>query len=380
MTKKPTYEELENQIEALEAKLAVYRKQENAMIRQLSEDFQQLADRSQDAIYQFDIESQTFPFFNKQFLSLYSKEEKAEKILSPKSFLMHIHPNDRDKFKAALSLSYQPQNESGEAEYRFLHPDGSMRVLHDRWTVLRDNRGRPIAIEGFIRDNTLRERAEEKFKLSLRTSLIGCYIVQDAKFKYVNPEFTRITGYSENELIGTFPINIVQEKYRNQAIENCIKMLKGERLFPYEFCISDKHGNTKWILETATSIPYEGRRAALNYFMDISNSKQVEKERLAKEKLLSVLELAGAMGHELNNPLQVLLTCVEKLSPTSVDDRRTLKLISLLKKNIEKMRKIIEKFHNITQYSTKDYVEGETIFDIDVASSRKPVKRSANIK
>lgn len=74
MTKKPTYEELENQIEALEAKSAVYRKQENAMIRQLSEDFQQLADRSQDAIYQFDIESQTFPFFNKQFLSLYSKE------------------------------------------------------------------------------------------------------------------------------------------------------------------------------------------------------------------------------------------------------------------------------------------------------------------
>jgi hypothetical protein len=70
----------------------------------------------------------------------------------------------------------------------------------------------------------------------------------------------------------------------------------------------------------------------------------------------------------------VLLTCVEKLSPTSVEDRRILKLIPLLKKNIEKMRKIIEKFHNITQYSTKDYVEGEIIFDIDVASSGKPVK------
>jgi PAS domain S-box-containing protein len=374
MTKKPTYEELEAKAKALEAKLAVYRKQDNTVIRQLSEDFQQLVDRSQDAIYQFDIESQTFPFFNKQFLSLYSKEEKDVKILSPKSFLMHIHPNDREKFLAALALSYQSQNESGEVEYRFLHPDGSMRILHDRWTVLRDHEGQPIAIEGFIRDNTLRERAEEKFKLSLRTSLIGCYIVQDAKFKYVNPEFTRITGYSEDELLGTFPINIVQQKHRRQAREDCIKMLKGERLFPYEFCISDKQDNTKWILETATSIPYKGRRAALNYFMDISKSKQVEKERLAKEKLLSVLELAGAMGHELNNPLQVLLTCVEKLPPTSVEDQRTFDLISLLKSNIEKMRETVQKFHNITQYATKDYVDGEKIFDIDGASSRIPGK------
>jgi PAS domain S-box-containing protein len=198
--------------------------------------------------------------------------------------------------------------------------------------------------------------------------------VQDAKFIYVNPEFTRITGYSEDELIGTFPINIVQPKYRRQAREDCIKMLKRERLFPYEFCIKDKYANTKWILETATSVPYKGRRAALNYFMDISKSKQVEKERLTKEKLLSVLELAGAMGHELNNPLQVVLTCVEKLAPTSDDDQRTFNLIRLLKSNIEKMRKTVQKFHNITQYATKDYVEGEKIFDIDVASSRKPDK------
>ena len=68
----------------------------------------------------------------------------------------------------------------------------------------------------------------------------------------------RITGYSENELIGTDPLNIVQKKYRRQVNENFIKMLKAKRLFPYEFCINDKNGNAKWILETATSIQYKG--------------------------------------------------------------------------------------------------------------------------
>ena len=112
-------------------------------------------------------------------------------------------------------------------------------------------------------------------------------------------------------------------------------------------------------METATYIQYEGRRAALGYFMDISMSKQVEKERFAKEKLLTVLELAGAVGHELNNPLQVVLTCAEKLAPTSDDKERQSRLYGLLNNNIEKMRKIIHKFQNITQYATKDYVDGQ---------------------
>ena len=239
----------------------------------------------------------------------------AATFLSPKSVLLHIHPNDREKVKAARALSLQPQNNSGEIEYRFLHPDGAMRVMHDRWTVVRDPGGQPIAIEGFIRDNTWRKQAEKEFERSISNSLIGCYIIQDATFKYVNPEFMRITGYREDELIGTDPLNIVQQEYRRQVNQNFIKMLKAERIFPYEFCISDKFGNTKWILETATSIQYEGRRAALGYFMDISKGKQVEKERLAKEKLLTALELAGAVGHELNNPLQVVLTCTKNWHP-----------------------------------------------------------------
>jgi len=376
MTTKLTYEELEAKIKALELELSVSEKKDNAIIRLLSEDLKQLADRSQDAIYQFDIESQTFSFFNKQFLSLYAMEEKGVKILSPKSVLLHIHPDDREKVKAARALSLHPHNESGEIEYRFWQPDDSMRVMHDRWTVVRDHGGQPIAIEGFIRDNTWRKQAEKEFELSIRNSLIGCYIIQDSTFKYVNPEFMRITGYREDELIGKDPLNIVQKKFRRQVNENFIKMLKAERLFPYEFCINDKYGNAKWILETATSIQFKGRRAALGYFMDISKSKQAEKERLAKEKLQSVLELAGAVGHELNNPLQVVLTCTEKMAFLSDGNQRQSRLYSLLKANIEKMRKNIQKIQNITQYTTKDYVDGKKIIDIDASSSGMPGNKS----
>ncbi len=215
---------------------------------------------------------------------------------------------------------------------------------------------------------TLKKQAEAKLELSMHNSLIGCYIVQEARFRYVNPEFTRITGYRENELIGTVSLNIVQPEYRGHVKENFIRMLKGQRDYPYEFCITDKNGNTKWILETATSILYRGKRAALGYFMDISKSKQVELERLEKEKLISILEMAGAVGHELNNPLQVVVTCLKNMAPRPDDDPRNFEYYRLLKGSIDKIRKTVRKFQNITQYATKDYVQGKKIIDIDAAS------------
>lgn len=378
MARHPTDETLASRVSGSDNGSTTAPRSDNSMVRQLSEDFIRLADRSQDAIYQFDIESRTFSFFNRKLVSLYAMEEDGKRVLSSKSVLLHIHPDDREKVRHAREIALQPDQDSGEVEYRLLADDGSVRVMHDRWTVVRDHDGVPVSIEGFIRDDTWRKTAEKDFERSMRNSPIGCYIVQDAGLTYVNPEFLRITGYSEAELIGVNPLSLVQEKHRDKALTNAIAMLKGNRRYPYEFCINDKAGHTKWILETATSIQYKGHRAALCYFMDISQGKQVEAERLAKEKLMSILELAGAVGHELNNPMQVVTTCAEKLAPETGDDPRRTKLYDLLRKNLDRMVTIIHKFQNITGYATKDYVAGKKIFDIEAASSGKANKTTAS--
>jgi PAS domain-containing protein len=101
--------------------------------------------------------------------------------LSPKSVLLHIHPDDRQKVRAARTLSFNSPENTGEIEYHYISADGSMPVLHGRWTIVGDERGQATAIEGFIRDNTWRK-----------------------------------------------------QEYKDQVKENFIKMLKWERTFPYE--------------------------------------------------------------------------------------------------------------------------------------------------
>jgi len=85
VTRKPTYEELAARIRELEAADSEHESNDQNIVRTLSESFQQLADLSQDAIYLFDIESGTFPFFNRRFLEMYEGEEDGRKVLSSRS-------------------------------------------------------------------------------------------------------------------------------------------------------------------------------------------------------------------------------------------------------------------------------------------------------
>jgi PAS domain S-box-containing protein len=376
MTTKPTYEELEQRIARLEAELARTQSVDKAVIRTLSEDFAQLADRSQDAIYRFDIETRTFTFFNKLFLEHFHIIANGRRILTERGAFSHIHEEDRPRFLAARNDSLKGGRQSGEMEYRYLASDGTVRWMHSKWTIIRDRHGKATAIEGFIRDNSLRKQAEHEFEQSIHNSLIGCYIVQDARFVYVNPEFTRITGYSKEELLGTPPLNLVQEPFRAQVRENFIQMLKGQRDYPYEFRVVKKSGTIRWIAETATSVQYRESRAGLGYFMDITRSKEAEEQQREKEKLQAILEMAGAISHELNSPLQVVLTCSEKLATDTLTDQLRIRLRKLLRENVTKMTDISAKIQNITQYTTKEYVQGKKIIDIHKSAQGKQTKLS----
>jgi PAS domain S-box-containing protein len=370
MTQKPTYEELEARVRKLE-KAAAARPEHGDpdIIRTLSESFQQLADRSQDAIYLFDIESGTFPFFNKRFLALYGGREAGRNILSSTSVAQHIHPEDIQKLREARQRTLAAGETRGDVEYRYIGSDGTTRWMHDRWSVVRDTENRAVAIEGFIRDDTQKKQAQQELEHSRNSALIGSYIVQQGRFRYVNPEFCRITGYPREELIGMPSLDLVHPDYQKH-VQICAKqMLTGQRTTPYEFRVVDGTGRVKWVMETVTAVKHEGARAALGYFMDITQQKQMAEDQRDKEKLRAILEMAGAVSHELNNPLQVLSVGIEKLGDPSMDPSRREALFQLVKSHTQRIIELSSKIQRISQYATKDYVQGKKIFDIDAAST-----------
>lgn len=320
-------------------------------------------------------------------------------------------------------------------------------------------------------------------------SPIGVFVVQDGLFKFVNRRFQEISGYTEDELIGTESASIILDADRSVVRENAVKMLKGEISAPYLYRATAKNGERRWIIESVVSVNYHGRRATLGYFMDnteherakeaikISEDKfhkafraspewvvistledgfyidvnetflkttgyhreevigasstelgiwvdpdqrarmvktlreqgkvrdmearfrmksgeirtmlwsaevidygdekcllavtrdithriRAEQERLHREKLQGVLEMAGATCHELNQPLQAMYCLVEELLEKDPQNPK----IKELDNQLVRMKNIITKVNNITAYRTKDYIRGYRIIDIEKAS------------
>ncbi len=121
-----------------------------------------------------------------------------------------------------------------------------------------------------------REEMERLFRTLFMQSPIGTYLAQQGKIKMANPEFTNVTGFREKELMAVSSLSLVHPEDREEVTKNTFQMLQGERHHPYEFRIMTRDGHIRWILETVTSIRYQGLPATLASFMDITNRKESE--------------------------------------------------------------------------------------------------------
>ncbi|MFA5321277.1 MAG: PAS domain S-box protein [Smithella sp.] len=120
---------------------------------------------------------------------------------------------------------------------------------------------------------------------------VGIYIVQDSKFVYVSNLYQKITGYTDQELLGQYSFENIYDGDRENVRQQAIKSLKKECFDPYEYRFINKNRELRWILETITPIVYNEQRATLGSFMDITERKLMEEAlRQSEEKYRTIIE------------------------------------------------------------------------------------------
>ncbi len=147
--------------------------------------------------------------------------------------------------------------------------------------------------EIFTTYQQLRE-SQEISRGMLESAATGIFLIQDGKWVYVSPLFAQISGYTSDELIGTYAPDYIHPDDRETTMQNAIANLKGERDSPYEFRFLKKGGEPVWLLEKVASIGYKGKRAAIGSAMDITELKKTEEAlRESEEKLRIMFESIG---------------------------------------------------------------------------------------
>jgi len=97
----------------------------------------------------------------------------------------------------------------------------------------------------------------------------------------------------------------------------------------------------------------------------------LQNEMREREKLQGVLEMAGAVCHELNQPLQIVSGFAEMLLLETNTDDKNYKILKTIKQGIERIGELTRRIMKITRYQAKPYLKGR-IVDINEASTREP--------
>ena len=138
-----------------------------------------------------------------QLLGQGSREE-----LSTDDWRTHsIHPEDLPRVQKLLQEHIVGHTDVFESEHRIRNARGEWVWVRSRGKVVeRDAAGSPLRMAGTARDITVIRRAERERRVALEVlrSMSEAVAVIDLDFRFisVNPAFSRITGYSEEEVIG----------------------------------------------------------------------------------------------------------------------------------------------------------------------------------
>ncbi len=95
---------------------------------------------------------------------------------------------------------------------------------------------------------------------------------------------------------------------------------------------------------------------------------RLQQKLIENERLSGVLEMAGAICHELGQPLQSLYLYFDALDEKTLARNGLGKNIEAIKRNVQRMSSIIKKVSFIRKYESRDYLKGTKIIDIDKAS------------
>jgi len=215
-------------------------------------------------------------------------------------------------------------------------------------------------------------RSNEIVNSVLSAAPIAIGLVENRIIKRVNDTMLRMFRFeSDADYLGKSARIIYPSEDDFQKVGDFIyHYLKAGKEAWLDAMFQRRDGTTFWgHLKVSTLYPPDPMQRATFTISDISWRKRAEAKLLQNEKLQAVVEMAGAVCHEMNQPMQITLVelaeflVMDRYQKSEIEER-----VARIRHSLNALRDMSRKLMHITKYETRDYVAGEKIVDIDRAS------------
>ena len=277
----------------------IQRKQAEEALREKEEKQRMILKNIDEIVYMFSINEED-PFWGTvQFVSHKVQNiigyESDEFVNDPALWFKLLHPDDIPGLKQN-TRKILASKKGGNREYRLRHKNtGEYRWMEDRAVPQLDDSGKVVGIFGVARDITERKLMEEEMRrLDRGIEAAGESIIMtdpEGNIQYVNPAFTRLTGYPAEEVVGQNPRILKSGRHPHEFYQQMWDTtLRGE-IWSGEVVNRRKDGTLYEAILTIASI--FDQRSTLEGFVavqrDITERKQAEEALKNSEKKYQVL-------------------------------------------------------------------------------------------
>ncbi len=218
-----------------------------------------------------------------------------------------------------------------------------------------DNMPSAVLIVDYDFNIQMANRLAEKFAGRLRKEMIG--MKPGAAFKCVNADHASKACGTITSCGMCLAVNLMRDLIESQRHKVCA-----------EGCIELRDHGRMDLKITATNLVED--KAVLVIIDDHTELKKLERDRVVKDKLQAAMETAGAICHEMNQPLQVISGYLDLLMTTSLEqDENNAKYLRISREQLDRLTTVTRKLNNLRRYRTDTYPGGGEILDIAKSSS-----------
>jgi len=334
--------------------------------------------------------------------------------VSYEMFINAIYPQDRSNVQQAIHNCLYKKMEYN-IEHRVKWPDGTIRWLHERGDVIRDDKGDAIRMLGLVQDITeQKDSADDLHKLVEHSNKINNKLIQEQKERVASetkltnildiaPEAVividnsqnitvfnkgaeNIFGYQADEILGKSLDILVPDSVVGVHKQNVISFIdsadvhkdmgdrkeifgkrKDGREFPCGASISKIKQNDEWICTVILrdlSEEIEVQNALLKEKHEqeqlIKQLQETQDQLLQSEKMASIGQLAAGVAHEINNPVGYINSNIGSLK-NYIND--LIKLLDIYEKSESVISDltVIENIQTIKQEVEIDFLKDDVI-------------------
>lgn len=281
-------------------------------LRESEERFRQLAEHINDVFWVTSPSKDRLEYVSPAYEKIWGRPLEAL-YADSSTWTDAILADDRARIVEAAS---RQADTPYDVNYRIRRPDGSIRWIHDRAFIVRNEDGEVVRLLGVAEDVTDRRMAEERFRvLGEEMTDVVIVIAPDGRVMFASPSVQWLTGYTPHDLTDRNILDLIHPDDLDDVLDLLQEL--GEQpkeTLRAEFRLVRADGTSRDVESVARNLrDHPAVRGIVITTRDVTERLVLERRLRQVQKMEAVGRLAGGIAHDFNNILTVIRSETELL-------------------------------------------------------------------